>query len=232
MKQFLVIALSIIGFSALACSEYQSARSQGAQTNSASPSAPATKTSPAATQEKAACDLTQAGAPDIKGLRLGMTPEQVLALLPGSDQDAEVRARLANPPSNFGVSSFVLRPEKYGSKETFAGISQITFTLLDGRVSSFSAGYNGPEWPHVDKFVTKISEGTSLPPVDQWEPYVGMDNQLKILKCVDFEIRVFAGGPGGNLNYVSMSDLLAAKKLKERRDKARASATPEPSPNF
>jgi hypothetical protein len=159
-----------------------------------------------------------------------MTQEQVLALFPGSDQDADVRASLARPPSKFGVSSFVLRPEKYGSKETFAGISRIAFTLLDGRVSTFSAGYNGPEWPHVDKFVTKFTEGTSLPSVDQWDPYVGLDNQLKILKCVDFEIRVFAGGAGGNLNYVLMSDLLAAKKLNDRREKAEASATPQATP--
>jgi hypothetical protein len=231
MKKFLAIAFLIIGFSALACSEYQSARSQGAQNDDATLSSPSTQTNQSPAQEKPACVLTQAGAPDIKGLRLGMTPEQVLALFPGSEQDAEVRGNLARPPSNFGVSSFLIRPEKYGSKENFAGISQITFTLLDGRVSTFSAGYNGPEWPHVDKFVTKFSEGTSLPPADQWDPYVGMDNQLKMLKCVDFEIRIFTGGAGGNLNYVLMSDLTAAKKLKERRDKARASATPEPSPN-
>jgi hypothetical protein len=231
MKQLFAIALSVIGFSAFACSEYQSARSQDAQTNGSAVSASSPQANPPASQEKPKCDLTQAGAPDIKGLRLGMTPDQVLALFPGSGDDTEVRDALARPPSQFGVSSFVIRPEKYRSKEAFAGISQITFTLLDGRVSSFSVGYNGPEWPHVDKFVTKVSEGTSLPPVDQWDPYVGLDNQLKILKCVDFEIRVFAGGPGGNLNYVLMSDLPAAKKLKERRDKARASATPQPSPN-
>ena len=55
-----------------------------------------------------------------------------------------------------------------------------------------------------------------------------MDNQLKILKCSEIEIRVFAGGPGGNLNYVLMRDLEADKKLKDRRAKARAKATPTP----
>ena len=59
---------------------------------------------------------------------------------------------------------------------------------------------------------------------------MGMDNQLKILKCSEIEIRVFAGGQGGNLNYVLMKDLEAEKKLKERRDKARANATPESKP--
>ena len=159
-----------------------------------------------------------------------MTPEEVLALFPGSEEDAEVRSSLARPPSQFGVSSFLVRPDRYKSKDTFAGINQITFTLLDGRVSSFSVGYNGPEYSHVDKFVAKFIEGTSLPAVDQWEAYVGMDNQLKILKCTDFEIRVFAGGQGGNLNYVLMRDLVAEKKLKGRRDKARENATPETKP--
>ena len=55
-----------------------------------------------------------------------------------------------------------------------------------------------------------------------------MDNQLKSLKCSEVEIRVFAGGQGGNLNYVLMRDLEADKKLKDRRAKARAKATPTP----
>ena len=155
-----------------------------------------------------------------------MTPKEVLALFPGSEEDAEVRASLARPPSQFGVSGFLIRPDRYKSKDTFAGINQITFTLLDGRVSCFSVGYNGPEYSHVDKFVAKFVEGTNLPAADDWEAYVGMDTQLKMLKCTDFEIRVFAGGPGGNLNYVLMKDLEAEKKLKDRRDKARAKPTP------
>jgi len=154
-----------------------------------------------------------------------MTTEDVLALFPGSKDDAEVRTSLSRPPSQFGVSSFVIRPDKFESKDKFAGVSQITFTLLDGRVSNFTVGYNGPEYSHVDKFVAKFIEGTTLPAADQWEAYVGMDNSLKILKCTDFEVRVFAGGQGGNLNYALMKDLEAEKKLKERRDKARAKSS-------
>jgi hypothetical protein len=151
-----------------------------------------------------------------------MTTEEVLALFPGSKEDAEIRSRLSEPPSKFGTSSFVVRPGKY------AGVSQITFTLLDGRVASFSVGYNGPEYSHVDQFVAKFVEGTNLPAADQWEAYVGMDNSLKMLKCTEVEIRVFTGGQGGNLNYALMRDLVAEKKLKDRRDKARAQATPTP----
>ena len=157
-----------------------------------------------------------------------MTADEVLALFPGSKDDAELRSRLSRPASPFGVSGFVIRPDKYESKEKFAGINQVSLNLLDGRLSSFSVGYNGPEYSHVDKFVAQAVEGTSLPPADQWEAYVGMENQLKTLKCKDFEVRVFAGGQGGNLNYVLMRDLEADEKLKDRRAKARANATPTP----
>jgi len=215
---FLVITISV------ACTASRSAGSPSlAKINSNQSPA---QTSNAGAQEKPTCQLTLARGPDIKGLRLGMTTDEVLALFPGSKEDAEIRSDLSRPPSQFGVSSFLIRPEKYGSKDKFAGVNQITFTLLDGRVSNFTVGYNGPEYSHVDKFVAKFVEGTTLPAADQWEAYVGMDNSLKILKCTDFEVRVFIGGQGGNLNYVLMKDLEAEKKLKERRDKARAKATP------
>ena len=227
MKPFLAIGSLLLAVS-VACSAYKTTGSQPAP-NSGSTFGPSpAQTTNADAQDKPTCQLTLAGAPDIKGIRLGMTPEQVLALFPGSNEDAEIRSRLSQPPSPFGVSGFVVQPDKYQSKDKFAEVTQITFTLLDGRVSTFSVGYNGPEYSHVDKFVAKFVEGTNLPAVDQWEAYVGMDNQLKSLKCSEVEIRVFAGGQGGNLNYVLMRDLEADKKLKDRRAKARAKATPTP----
>jgi len=224
MKSFFVIIFLALGVS-IACSTYKSEGSPSTPNTNVTSAQPTNSSA----QEKPPCQLTLAGAPDIKGLRLGMTPDEVLALFPGSKDDEEVRSSLSRPPNQFGGSSFLIRPEKYESKDKFAGVSQITFSLLDGRISSFTVGYNGPEYSHVDKFVAKFIEGTSLPPADQWEAYVGMDNSLKMLKCTEVEIRVFAGGAGGNLNYVLMNDLVAAKKLKERRDKARPKATPESS---
>ena len=230
MKLLLSIIFLVIGVS-VACSSCRSAGSQSLTNIASTPGQSPARTSNAGGQDKPTCQLTLAGAPDIKGLRLGITPEQVLALFPGSEEDAELRSSLSRPAGLLGVSSFVIRPNRYEpSKEKFAGINQITFTLLDGHVSNFTIGYNGPEYSHVDKFVAKFTEGTNLPAADQWEAYVGMDTQLKILKCTEFEIRVFAGGQGGNLDYVLMSDLVADQKLKERRKKAREKATPETKP--
>lgn len=225
MKSSFLILISIVGLS-LACSAYKSASSPVASSSQPAVNQSSTEPARAAAQEKTPCTITLAGAPDINGLRLGMTPDEVVALFPGSNADAEVQNYLSRPPSQFGVGELAIKPAKFESKEQFAGINQITFALLDGRVSTFTLAYGGPEYSHVDKFVAKFIEGKNLPAVEQWEAYVGMDNSLKILRCTDFEIRVFAGGQGGNLNYVLMSDLEAARRLKERRDKARAKATP------
>jgi hypothetical protein len=157
-----------------------------------------------------------------------MTTDEVLAMFPGSKDDPELHSQLLLPPSRFGTSSLVVRPVKDENKGNFRDVSQVSLSFLDGRVSSFTVNYMGPEWPHVDKFVDKFIANKNLPAADQWEAYAGMDNQMKTLTCTDFMIRIFAGGEGGNLNYVMMQDLEADKKLKERRKKAREQASPTP----
>ena len=179
-------------------------------------------------QEKQTCTLNMTSAPSIKGLKLGMTADEVVAVFPGSKDDPEVRSILSRPPTQFGGSELAIRPDKYANKAEFKDISRITFSLLDGRVSGLSVHYNGPAWPHVDKFVEKLGPELNLPPAEQWEAYVGQEAQLKTLTCADFSIRVNAAGEGGNLNYVSLKDLEAEKKLKERRRKAREQASPTP----
>lgn len=177
-----------------------------------------------------ACTLKLSEAPVINRLKLGMTEAEVLAVFPGSKDDAELRSALSKPRGPLGNSSFLLTPSKYESAADYKEVSRVTFSMLDGRVSSFTINYNGPEWPNVDKFVEKVVQGKDLPAADQWEPYAGMENQMKTLTCTDFSIRVFNGGEGGNQNYVLVQDLEADKKLKERRRKARESASPSPGP--
>jgi hypothetical protein len=157
----------------------------------------------------------------ISGLKLGMTTEQVLALFPGSEADEEVRSSLSRSANQFGMTSLVIKPQKYSSKEEFAGISQIILSLLDGRVSTLYVGYDAPEPEQIDELVTKFSKGRNLPPAPSWAPYVGLDDQLKTIKCKDFEISVFAGGKNLNINYVQMLDTVAQQKLKQRMAEAK-----------
>jgi len=226
MKLFFLIAFALIAAS-IACVPNKSALSSSANSN-APINQPSEQSANSTEQSSSNCSLTRAAAPVLNGLKLGMTPDEVLALFPGSKDDEEVKAHLARPLSEFGTSQLLIRPAKFESKEKFAGINHITFSLLDGRVSSFTLNYNGPAYTHVDQFATKFVEGTNLPPSDQWQAYIGLDTQMKTLTCKDFEIRIFAGGEGGNLNYVLMRDLEADKKLKDRRKKAREQATSGP----
>lgn len=165
--------------------------------------------------------LTLAQSPTISDLKLGMTAEQILALFPGSKTDKEVRAQLDTPPTRFGVSTFRIIPERYSSSPKFEGISQFIFTLLDGRVSTLYAGYDRPAWGHVDEFVAEFSKERKLPPAEEWQPFAGMDTQLKTLNCKEFEISLFANGNDASINYVQIRDLLALQKYKERRAKVK-----------
>ena len=226
MKSFFLIVFTVLGIS-IACVPNKSALSSPAN-NSTPINQPSAQPANSTAQSGAACSLTMAAAPVLSGLKLGQTREELLALFPGSKDDAEVKSNLSRPAGPMGESELIIRPGKFESKEKFPGITHITFNLLDGRISSLNIGYSGPQYAHVDEFVTKFTAGTNLPPADQWKASASMDSQLKTLTCKDFEIRVFAGGEGGNLNYVLMRDLEAAKTLKDRRAKARANASPSP----
>lgn len=197
MKQFFAAGLLIVAASVIpGQTGYSVARAQGA------------------------CTLTLAQAPDVNGLKLGMKAEEVLALFPGSRADKEVRAEMLRPASPLGVSSLSIMPERYSSKAKFPRVRAIALTLLDGRVSTLNITYDGPEYKHVDEFLAKFLEGKKLPAAHAWEPYVGMDTQLKNLNCKGFEVSVFAGGKNvQNINYIKLTDVAARKRLKDRRAK-------------
>ncbi len=208
MKKFLAIGLLIIGVVVAVSTQ---TRVTGAQ------------------EEKAFCAVSAAQVPQLGNLKTGLTVEQVLEIFPGSSADKEIVAEIAKPANQFGATTLTIRPERYESvKEKFAGVQQIGFKFLDGKVASFRVGYSGPLWKHVDEFIAKFSAGSNLPATDAWEAYVGLDNQLKTLKCSGFELSIFAGSTDGKTNYVEMRDLAAEEKLKERRAKARAAQESKP----
>jgi hypothetical protein len=227
-----VAPIFLIGVS-IACSASRSANSQPANSQAQLTGSQATSESPAPVMTSSvptrnACTLKMSEAPVIHRLKLGMTTDEILALFPGSKDDSELRsASSARGP--LGNSTFLITPSKYGSTSDFKDVVRLTFTMLDGHVSSFTISYNGPAWPDVDKFVEKLVSDKDLPNADQWEPYVGMESQMKTLTCADFSIRVFSGGEGGSQNYVLVEDLEAGKALKERRKKAREQASPTPA---
>lgn len=183
---------------------------------------------PATDTPKAICTLNVMQAPAISGLQLRMPMDQTLAMFPGSRDDVEVKSDLARTP-RYGVTRFVIRPEKYTSPAGFAAIKSITFTFMDGRMSAMSVGLAPREWKDVDEYIAAFSKGKSLPAIDAWDARVGLDTQLKTLTCDGFEIAAFAGGKG-TTNYIQMRDLAAEKELIERRAKAMKQAEKEAKP--
>ena len=204
--------------------------SKVSSTNQASPTparSPANANGSDASNE-APCSLTLAQQPVVNGLKLGMAPDEVLSLFAGSQDDPEVKANLAKPPSEFGVSAFTIRPANFGAKQ-FTDSNYISFTLLDGRVMKFYIDYGTGQRPSVDKFIDNFVQGTNLPASDVWQAYPGMENQLKTLRCAEFEIRAFTPVQAGIPSYVEFHDLPREKILKSRIDKAHAKASPQPS---
>lgn len=213
--------------STVAC-EARSGNAAPPATQDPAPAAQKPEQTPEAKVEKVPCTLHKDQASNIGGLRLGLTTDQVLALFPGSKDDAELKPALAKPPSPFGVSTLMIKPDRYASKAKFAGIREVVLTFLDGRVSTFQANYVNAPWKHVDEFVTKFTTGSNLPGVDSWDAYAGLDTQQKSLKCEGFEVTLFAGGEALNTNHVKVQDLVAAQELKERRAKAKQKAAAKP----
>ena len=227
MNQILhwAVVLTVVIVVSVACSTSKSAP-QSSPSGSPVASQSSTPLSTLPVSATTSCTLKMSEAPVIRGLKLGMTVEEVLAVFPGSKDDAELHSTLSKPPGRFGNSSFLITPSKYGSAANYKDVSRINISLLDGRVSSFTVNYVSRQSPSVDKFIEKFNEGKNLPPPDQWEPYPGMDTQMKTLTCNGFSIRIFDGGEGANLDYVLVEDLEADKTLKDRRKKAREQASP------
>jgi len=156
------------------------------------------------------CKLTLAQAPAIRGIRLGMSADQVLAQIPGSEADSALLARLAR--DYFGSRSAVVTPGRYvTSKEKFGGINVINLHFLDGRLVSFSIQYDGPEWRSNEQFVARLAEVLNLPGVGSWK---ASSNGLAIA-CDGFEI----AGQGPTPPSIAMKDMkVDANKIVRDRE--------------
>src|SRR5215813_1534409 len=88
------------------------------------------------------CDLSLSQAPAIRGIRLGMKPDEWLKLFPGSAQDEKIKAILDEPPRypRYGLKevafqqAFGQSQSSYLSREEFSGVQQVFLTLFDNQI--------------------------------------------------------------------------------------------------
>jgi hypothetical protein len=163
------------------------------------------------------CDLTEANAPTVRGVKLGMTAEQLLALFPGSGERAEIKDTLnrARTASGDEIVQLSFDPATYSTKDRFAQVDQVSVTLHKGRVVSFTVAYDGPPdgpaWKSADEWAAKLSESFKLPGAQAWS-FKPDENPAKVLKCSGVEIEAVVGGGAGSITVRSANFLKEAQQ--------------------
>ena len=86
------------------------------------------------------CKLTLAQAPVIRGLRLGMTSDELFAIFPANDREEFDRAqqlKSAELPPSYGYTHFQFNPSNYPTKDRFTGVGYLNIGLFDKKVVSY-----------------------------------------------------------------------------------------------
>ncbi len=171
------------------------------------------------------CNLTEATAPNVRGLRLGMNTQQFLALFPAITKKKEMKDTIEKLKSATGdeVVTLGFDPVIDGNARSFAGIESVGVAVYKGRVMDFDAQYVGANWRTVDEWIAKLSESFNLPRAQDWA--MGPNEAPnKVLSCDGIMIEAaIQGGSASirvrNSGYLRESEERAkAAEEKKRKD--------------
>jgi hypothetical protein len=163
----------------------------------------------------AKCTAKYAQSLSIRGIHLGMSVDELLAMFPDVVNKESITQSLkaAQDYPNFGRAIIYLQPSGPISREKLAGISNISLTLFDNRVVAYSVGYEGlprgAYWANLDEWVAKLSEKLNLPHPSQWI----RSGNSKTLNCDGIIVTAYNTGDGGSF---SMHTEDFTKLLEER----------------
>src|SRR5580765_5130808 len=90
------------------------------------------------------CTLKLSQAPAVRGVKLGMTVDELVPMFPGFIDNGGIDGILfrADGYSNFGAVSFSIAPSNWGNKERYAGISDYYVRLFDRRIVGLDVFYD------------------------------------------------------------------------------------------
>jgi hypothetical protein len=151
-------------------------------------------------------------APELYGFRLGMTKEQIKAVVPQTH---------FGHTDDFGVAKTTINPhfDSTIDQTKYEGVRSISLDLLDERLTSIWIGFEETfKVPTEGEFVKFISQSLQVPA--NWSSYRSRGQQLR---CADFQLIVttVARGPSFRLIDVSAEDTIAARRqAKEEQDSA------------
>src|SRR4051812_47346359 len=140
-------------------------------------------------------------AAELYGFRLGMTKEEVKALVP--------QTRFGKG-DDYGVAKTTINPgfDPTIDKQKFSDVRTISLDFLDDRLTSLWIGFEATYKAHiVDDFVKQITESLHLS--GTWTSWRSRGQQLR---CEDFQVIVtaVAGGPSVRILDVSAEETVAA----------------------
>ncbi|HSQ25442.1 MAG TPA: TolC family protein, partial [Pyrinomonadaceae bacterium] len=181
----------------------------------------------------AACALTRDQAPDIGGLRLGMTLAQVKTLISSVS---------LNSVNEDGVSQAEVKSSAINQMPTssfFEGAERINLEFVDGKLSFVRVAYPPTnKWSSKDEFLSTLAPKFQLR--GQWEPFYdwqtkdardAQDLRDLAIECEGFRLSAGIGieGLGGDQTpHYELDDMVAARLVKER--KAERSRREQPKP--
>ncbi len=161
-----------------------------------------------AAAQESKCALKPSQSPEIRGLRLGMTPAQVTARFP------QLRLGTAN---DFGQSKAFLDSNYLAQivETAFQGVDSISLNFIDNRLVELGVGYATLPWRDLNQFVEKFSELVKLP--KGWKEG---ENPLT-LDCAGLQVhaRSSTWSKGGMSPYITFKELGAEDVLAERTAK-------------
>lgn len=180
---------------------------------------------PSNSAPQSGCNLTLAQSPEIRGIRLGMSPEALMNLFPEETYRLAVRRAVeeSKQADNYGSGRFNLQPQINVPDSRFTNVYRISIGLLDERVVNFTVEYTSPLWDDVDQFIARLSEAFGLPSAEAWRAAEGEGR--KTLICNDFEVQVSVSTARQNWVRVrnpSTTNIVQARAQAARENERRA----------
>src|SRR5262245_59751402 len=170
--------------------------------------------------QKPTCKLTLAQAPVIRGLRLGMTSDELFAIFPANEREEFDRVqnlKNAELPPNYRYTGFQFGLSKYATKDRFTGISSVSFELFDRKVVSIRAGYsNAPQFDRPGQLMEIITRQFGLPEFKDW-PSNSEYTTEPSLSCDGFTFQVYAVNSDTGSFSITLIDPAYKKIMEDRK---------------
>ncbi len=157
------------------------------------------------------CNLAREKMPAIRGVKLGLTADELHTLLPGMRPDYKDVVVSAGKSPNFGYAFL-------NANVVDKDIEGFNFTLFDDHVVQYTVYYRGPNsvprgpyWPNTDDFIARFADSYHLPGPANWIANEG----ARILKCKGFEVRTNTPN-GGQITVEEVGRPWVAEQKKRR----------------